>query len=226
MLVNTFAIGFDVKTNDYKVVSMSLDLGRDGLLKGSLVQVYSLRSDSWRIIHRGDDFPIAWIDICVNVVHNRGMCLWIGGPPSKPAVIFYVDLMGELYGTMSLPKENSSVRAQSLAFVNDKVTYIKCKLGEPCNFYEIWTMNEFGVNESWSRTYKLDDSFVPRVGISFANLLNNGKFILTKKLQEGFWENELSLLDVITEEEKLLNIQDAHTVTSYSESLVSLKRTT
>ncbi|KAL5710825.1 hypothetical protein ACHQM5_021339 [Ranunculus cassubicifolius] len=68
---------FDVSTNDYKVVRIIVFEGGTSFKKqNSQVEVYSLSTDSWEIIHKDVLLP-------PNIVHQiraarNGMCFWFG----------------------------------------------------------------------------------------------------------------------------------------------------
>ncbi|XP_048134315.1 F-box/kelch-repeat protein At3g23880-like [Rhodamnia argentea] len=151
--------GFDARSNDYKIVRLRHYPGR--VRKEELVaQIYSLSTDSWRILE------------------YEGTDVWARGPPAvffngslhwfllKFNDLHYVyssilsfDVAHEVFDEMALPEELCCMNlVLSVAVVNGLLAVlISCKeevrYGESCS---VWVMREYGVPESWTKLYTFE----------------------------------------------------------------------
>ncbi|XP_030445750.1 F-box/kelch-repeat protein At3g23880-like [Syzygium oleosum] len=111
--------------DDFKVVSISFYFGAHPDCHSSEAQIYSLRSNSWKKI--GNSFP-SWLDknLGHQVVFQNFIC-WCP----------YACVDGQIVTPLVLldTVEDASARNPS----------------SQC--YEVWTMKEFGVTESWTKLY-------------------------------------------------------------------------
>lgn len=230
---HVFALGFDRKTKDYKIVRVILEHFPYLLFelhRNSVVEVYSKRSNAWRTIHNGKDFPITWIEDYRTAACNNEICVWIGSAPSSRGYnarsllgnrsFFYFDLGNEVYGIVPAPKTllNPPGDDSVLAFVGEKFCLVKCysspdtseySLVSDCTpspfVYEIWVMDEFGKKESWNKVYRVEQPLqLLKCTDMISSLSNNGQFIVKAMVDKSSHERRLYLLDLVTLQEFLL----------------------
>ncbi|GJX80866.1 F-box associated domain containing protein [Tanacetum coccineum] len=144
-----YGFGYDSVTDDYKVVTISyfhnyyLIAPHDNMI----VHVYSLNSNTWRQV---SDSPYR-LDYgnLLNGVYVNGFLHWIANNGSHGIIVAF-----------SLSDEKfSEVASPGLSNEGDIRMSDDCKLvsvGEKLAIYieitgEIWLMNEYGVNESWTK---------------------------------------------------------------------------
>lgn len=220
------AFGIDVKTNDFKVMKIFTLLSRKYGLLDNQIEVYSLRNDCWKIIHKNKVLPFlktCYFDVispCAN-----GKCFWIRRGNHSPNLITF-DFTDEVFGTMSLPEgAHDPSDPCKLDIYDDKLIYIK--LGDDYNRFEwgnrleIWMLCEDGLKESWSKIFMLEPYLPMDRMISPVGLSKNGGYFICKKFDRNF-ELKLYLYNLHTQEGKFLQ-SDAHQVVRYNPSLISLK---
>lgn len=219
-------IGFDPKTNDYKVVFL-----KDCIYPTRVRQaaVYRVSSNSWKKLN---DPLLSHATVhrrsCITDTYVNGNVHWLafeGDPSRKDGYILSFDMVGEVFAKIKLPDsricedEYDSVFAvgnESLSLIVYPMTphypmetsYTKC--------FDVWVMQEYGNDSSWTKQFTIGPiAFVERL----LGFWRNGEFLLedgwgytssyepsTQKMEKLFFD-ECQLLD--------------HTCI-YSESLVSV----
>ncbi|KAL5709528.1 hypothetical protein ACHQM5_020208 [Ranunculus cassubicifolius] len=238
------AFGFDVKSMDYKVVRIILF---DYNILDNQVEVYSLATDSWRIIHRNIVFPVTAFrgrDPKNPRIVWKGKCFWFGSGP-RPDMLLSFDLGDEVFGSMPLPENykcNSPGFTSSflLDSLHDKLALITVIADPsvilPYNFphippyefhnanchFEIWVLQEYGVKESWVKLYTIGplDYLLP------ARFSKNEEFLFFTKYTPEDIDGKLCLYNLFTQEVKILSAEEAYwrevEFIPYDESLVSI----
>ncbi|GAB4843487.1 hypothetical protein Ancab_013448 [Ancistrocladus abbreviatus] len=161
--VHNFGIGFDPKTNDYKVVVVAwFALQRSGHWT---VRVYSLRANSWRSIHNRGFFKWRFFNQNANFFRNGsrdfdvvGMPSWNGrmfnwlgrGPCCSPKrFLITFDMSDEVFLETPLPQgcgyghylvEQQSHTPRVFGFSSAS-----------CDTIDVWSLNEYGKNGSWAK---------------------------------------------------------------------------
>jgi F-box interacting protein len=212
-----FGFGFDPKANDYKVVRI--------LNFSSLkceVEVYSLRTDSWRVINqslnptyrvRSPRFPSY-----SNGVHHWWACD-LCNRDSRFLLSF--DMSNEVFQETPFPPliERSPLFPlfEDIAVINDSVALVSVYYGREVKCYDIWVMNECGVKGSWTKLF----TFGPLPLISRLLELREGGLVLLRN--ENGW---LVVFDPIKREQRDLGIygNSFQVVNSFTETLVLLNR--
>ncbi|KAF9599802.1 hypothetical protein IFM89_001748 [Coptis chinensis] len=225
--LNTFlGFGFDIKSNDYKVVKlMFMEYAFTG--QTNQVEVYSLSTDSWRIIDVV--LPVSFIVSNPRTPYRDEIYCWLGKVESQEngsLVVSYLILSfnfnNEVFETMALPTTlMSNDGLMELAILRENLACIN-RVG--CNtegwHFEIWMMNEFGIKESWTKLHTVGP--FPKSGqIGFSK---KGEFLLLLNYKR------LCLYDLFTQEEKNLGVGAGPfsrvlkelKVVLYRESLVSI----
>ncbi|KAF9612235.1 hypothetical protein IFM89_038657, partial [Coptis chinensis] len=228
-------IGFDVKTNEYKVVRILLD----DLNHTCRVEVYSLSTDSWRIINT--DLPCDCFFSDPKAPLKSEIYCWLVRISNQTQdycdSILTFDFSNELFGTIPLP-DVCSIRydvGSQLDIISGKIACICRKFSpvssdtESCSSHnsnstchlDIWVLDKYGVKESWTKLYTIG----PFSMFSPMGVLKNGELILLAN------NHGLFLCNPLTQEIKNIQVQgrpiqsqwSLH-VASYKESLVSIEK--
>ncbi|GKA47854.1 F-box associated domain containing protein [Tanacetum coccineum] len=217
-----YGFGYDSVTDDYKSVAISFEdynclfrrYHRDD--KMTLVNVYSLKSNTWRQV---TDLPYGH-GKCLSLfgVFVNGFLHWIvKNRSNKSLVIVAFSLADEKFSEVPLPK-----------FCNDvgiMMSNTDCKLvdlGEKLAIFfqtegEIWLMNEYGVNEYWTKIVVHGFNEIPMVRPML--FYDNGKLVfvtcdlmITYDLQERAFCKSSAIVS---------NVKLFMVISAYVESLVS-----
>ncbi|KAL0787444.1 hypothetical protein Bca101_003690 [Brassica carinata] len=139
----TLGFGFDDLTDDYKVVKLVAD--GDNVLKSS---VYSLKSDSWRWIR---DLSYEHKDCFSSGVTLRGAVHWVFANENQRVVLAF-DFKTEEFREMLLPGEAEDCGHSYRNFVVGVTNGCLCLVNSCYEVHDdVWVMNEYGVESSWSR---------------------------------------------------------------------------
>ncbi|GJT82925.1 F-box associated domain containing protein [Tanacetum coccineum] len=129
--------GYDSVSDDYKVVHIS------GL--NSCVDVYSVRTNTWKLVsHSSYDYYKTWLGVFVN-----GFLHWIVKNHSKPVIVAF-SLADEKLSELLPPNLYNEVdmvshRYTKLVALGDKLAIFNEVKGD------VWLMNEYGVQKSWTK---------------------------------------------------------------------------
>ncbi|XP_075643139.1 F-box/kelch-repeat protein At3g23880-like [Castanea sativa] len=164
------AIGFDLRTDDYKVVRIayqSIDIRYEGA-KPPLVEIYSVSEGSWRVTSGGDSYPPM---ITISNWHPRATSLngavyfaandW---GDAQSSIVLSFDLGDEVFRLISLPNGKFGLDADISTLVFNGLLSLICyehqHMGEYYMFSvrrcSVWVMKECGVVDSWQFTIDLD----------------------------------------------------------------------
>ncbi|KAM7497630.1 hypothetical protein LguiA_022044 [Lonicera macranthoides] len=191
------ALGFNPKTNDYKVVNIGSERMGDGS-HCSEVRVYSVKEGSWRRISA----PAPACDIVrtmsSNVVIN-GSLYWIANHgvsrtsdfrAISPRNLFdtvddiainsimVFDTVEEVFRMIMLPKSLASAVTPNLRLmvIGGSLSVIQCE--KFLILRSIWVMKKDGDVESWSEKYSFDSDLGFRKMLGFRE---NGELVLSNK---------------------------------------------
>ncbi|KAM7519341.1 hypothetical protein LguiB_018303 [Lonicera macranthoides] len=121
-------------TNDYKVVRVVYDESRRGYKAPTKVEVYELTTGSWRNVNVGD-FPYIVTQHSPQAL-LKSVVHWIEHNPNKDKQCLQIARFGE------------SVSLVHRAY----------------NSSDIWVMNEYGVGNSWTKLFTIDDPGRDKIG--------------------------------------------------------------
>ncbi|XP_026420419.1 F-box/kelch-repeat protein At3g06240-like [Papaver somniferum] len=150
--IKGYGFGYDSKSDDYKFVCITTDFN----CNLSAVQIYSLKSDSWKQVKRNLNIP--WLlplrtDLQYAVFCN-GALHWQTSSSSKELIA--LGMTDELIGGIS-PPENSNFDEDP-----DDTTRIGMLDGCLSMLYssttlgiEVWLMKDYGEKESWTKIYSI-----------------------------------------------------------------------
>ncbi|XP_057432772.1 F-box/kelch-repeat protein At3g06240-like [Lotus japonicus] len=184
---NTFfhvahGFGFDPKTNDYKVVNIVV--GAYFFLKEYeklSVQVYSLRSDSWKEVNVG--VLARYIAKSMFNAYLNGAYHWLAESDNVEFVLCF-GMSDDVFWKMNIPQVISQednnkfyIRHSNIVVLNDRVGYVREHIRSEFHF-EIWMMNEYGVEGSWVRMFNLARGPCPEILLEFWNKDDEDIFVL------------------------------------------------
>ncbi|KAK8492211.1 hypothetical protein V6N13_056680 [Hibiscus sabdariffa] len=221
--VDSVGFGLDSNTGDYKVIQfvklVTLDFDDDYPGFESAVELYSLKTDSWKEI----PFTCAFLDgynLCNSYVN--GICYWYarytGPPPEYKPFIFSFDMAGEKLSTFPFPEFGGPLDYycfQLLEFNGSLgITIYPCQ--GPEKSFDLWVMNG---ECTWTKHLFIES--IPGVERPLGFWKNGDLFLETS-------DHQLVLFDHHTGELKRLGINTflcSMRVVAYAESLVPINGT-
>lgn len=226
-----FGFGFDVKTNDYKVVRIfwtKLILGR--ITEANQVDLYSLSSDSWKHV----DTVVPRVMIYPNShpkTDAKGIYCWSSWlGPSRGMLSF--DLSHEVFQVTPYPPAEEH-NPEYLCVLRESIAIIYFPTASPeedlnLRIY-VWNAGHGGITGSWTKIYSvpyglLDSSNYSMTSPQFGLVSDScGDFAILNI------DRELVLFNLATQEIKRLGVQLRRGVNQvlvqvliYKESLVSV----
>ncbi|XP_059645948.1 F-box protein CPR1-like [Cornus florida] len=152
-----YGLGYDSVSDDYKLVRIVQFYGIDHDSFDSEVKVYSLKSNSWRRIQ---DFPYYLLYKRVNAAVVNGALHWVVSrkPESDTAnLIAAFDLGVEEYRLVPQPDYLDKDFHMNVGVLGGCL-YVMCNyVGERV---DIWVMKEYGVKESWTKLFSVEQPSV------------------------------------------------------------------
>ncbi|XP_058187811.1 F-box protein At3g07870-like [Rhododendron vialii] len=161
--------GFDHYTNDYKVVKFGyLDPEFKTWLIDETIEIYELSTDSWREVYA--ESPVKYGFHCTYscCASWNGDFYWYASCPGRGASIMMFSMTDEGFNELSVPEvcllDDYSER--KLFILNDSLALVLYPRGwvpsliPPVDFsfekcFDIWVMDEHGVEVSWTWTKKI-----------------------------------------------------------------------
>ncbi|KAL3650258.1 hypothetical protein CASFOL_006661 [Castilleja foliolosa] len=187
-----YGIGYDCDADDYKVVVIDIiDYLYDDDDQESLMQthVYSLKSDSWRIMIE-EEIPFEfWTLHCLQGVFLNGALHWISGTTDYMIIGF--DIGTEKYSfQLKLPDNLPQLRGERLKLdAFGECLFLSCKYkvsyeyGEPHQL-GAWVMNDYGAEGSWIHLFSIN---VNTYYIRLVAYLKNKKQVLLQYYYGFVW---------------------------------------
>ncbi|KAM7515379.1 hypothetical protein LguiA_004962 [Lonicera macranthoides] len=222
---HSIGFGFVPTTNDYKVVRVVYDESPCGYKAPTEVGVYELTTGSWRNVNVGD-FPYV-VRLHSPQALLKSVVHWIGHNPNKVggsfgSVIISFDLTNEELGVLMVPTSLQDKRCLQIARFGESVSLVHCAY----NSSVIWVMNEYGVGNSWTKLFTIDDPGRDKIG-KVLHFRENGDILFVRQLDDFmFGQGDLVSYDPKSKQIKDLGLH-GHTnlfyVVTYMESLILLK---
>lgn len=158
-----FALGYDSKHDDYKVVRVvQAAHDRDNGRFSSETVIYSLKSNSWK---KAADFPYllprhtsrwgVYLNGALHTVIKNG---------SKPEMILAFDLGKEEHYELPMPKCCGGGRDGGFASAEVLGGFLAAVVPGKKKSSEIWLMKEYGVKKSWMKLLQFDPPISERCG--------------------------------------------------------------
>ncbi|XP_026429335.1 F-box protein CPR1-like [Papaver somniferum] len=208
-------LGYDCKSEDYKLVTV-----RDSY-KCFLVEVYSLKSNSWKSFKTIQRYRLGTHYVTYSGVLLNGALHW----PGEPGTLVSMNISQEGFEVLELPITHG-YDFMSIGVLEGCLCVLSDHVDET---FEVWVMQEYGVPESWTKLYAIK---FPRREyhssmVELLASLKNGK-ILFKNEPIPDVKNSVFLYDPQCRTARQLNITGLNDgeAFSYFESLVSLKPST
>ncbi|OIT38664.1 f-box protein cpr30 [Nicotiana attenuata] len=127
------------------------------------VEIYSLKSDSWKEI---DGFQCGKIHSCLGKLVN-GKLHWIttgGHPGNNDGVIIFIDLADKKWVTLEQPCHGEGEFYFKLGVLGSDLSVFRTYQS---TWADVWIMKEYGVKESWAKIYTIKfDEDIPKHGRS------------------------------------------------------------
>ncbi|KAI9070450.1 hypothetical protein K1719_047587 [Acacia pycnantha] len=143
-----FGFGIDPVTKDYKVVRFG-NLTFEGR-EHPPVEVYNLSTDSWRTVDTVVPAYIRGFPRCR--AYLNGFYHWICVDFNDRGILFF-DFSKELFGRIQLHPEIAHVLESIVAVIDEKLACVVAPYNMIYYGFEIWVMNEYGVESSWSEKF-------------------------------------------------------------------------
>ncbi|KAH6764701.1 hypothetical protein C2S51_015950 [Perilla frutescens var. frutescens] len=158
----SYGLGYDSVGNDYKI--LKIDYRREAEAQAEL---YSLRSDSWRMIQ-----PFPRKNMSKSASFVSGKLHWLVGGGSKlNSLIISFDLSTEKYGEVALPEfdggdnytlDTTILRGMLSVYVNDRNN----------GSFVLWVMEDYESDKSWTKELDINYGHIlPRAFSTYWNPL-------------------------------------------------------
>ncbi|XP_026384765.1 F-box protein CPR1-like [Papaver somniferum] len=163
-----YSFGYDHKSDNYKLVKA--EFLQDGFVElpptseedVHAAEIYSLESDSWRIIETIPYHMLRYVPYdSVSGVLVNGVRHWLAKRKYltkglKEDFIVSFDFSDERFKQMQLPKSfqnKTAWRPLWTVGVLEECLCVVRHVWEPCIQVEIWVMQDYGVQESWTKRF-------------------------------------------------------------------------
>lgn len=205
-LFEIVGFGFDAESRDYKVVKMHKlmkDINSTRPSAHIVVEVYSLRTNSWKTVTTDLPHSTAITDLNENNgVFCNGMYSWtanVGTGFGLRGEIVSFDMSEEVITRTHMPNDicvstsptpTPSSNINCLLVFKESLAVVNCDRQNGQNFtaYDIWVLGQYGVKESWSKRFRF---------ANFCGFASIERFM-------GFWKVEKVLVQSSYGEELLL----------------------
>ncbi|XP_026384766.1 F-box protein CPR1-like [Papaver somniferum] len=157
------ALGYDHSTDDYKLVIGTVEPPES---KDTLVQVYSLASNSWK---PGQTVPLKF-HMQKHGVFVNGKFHWLVTPQVK-YFLLSLDISDESFKEMQLSEELLE-KSKDLYMILGVLEGLLCVLFTSYvngnrTHCEVWEMLDYGVEESWTRRHIITHEHITNSFIAF-----------------------------------------------------------
>ncbi|KAH0730049.1 hypothetical protein KY289_001237 [Solanum tuberosum] len=155
--------GIDLTMNDYKFVrinEISSDPYKDPCVRGNKVEVYDLNIDIWREeYYEEEKLPTVFWSPCSELFY-KGVSHWFASGDGE--VILCFDMSTDTFRNIKMPHTCffPNGMCYGLVILNDSLTLIcyrdpTCDIDPLTDVIDIWTMKDYGVNDSWIMGYTI-----------------------------------------------------------------------
>lgn len=186
-----YGFGYDNAADDYKIVRV--------LVKEFMV--YSLRTDSWKIMKRRGKLKLSrdHNGDCV-LVNNR--LHWKLETDDDILCILSFDLHDEEWSEVPMPNlSHASINVSlssslGLGVLDGSLCVLSSGFSNDEDYTDVWMMREYGVEESWTKVYRFPYFGLKPLGscskdgreILFSKGYGDGVFIWNSELKMTMWE--------------------------------------
>ena len=179
--------GFDIKTNDYKVVMIlnADDYSNPELTflerkNFNIAEVYCLSTNSWKKVHAW--VPDKFVSYNRHRTYTKGMFSWCGhcSDDYLPCILSF-DMSNELFLRTTIPDDSAvgycHYSWRRFFVLNELVSVVifieDIEQSESC--IHIWSLPEFGVRDSWTKLFTIGP--LMRIDRPFGFLKNNSMLL-------------------------------------------------
>ncbi|KAI3443938.1 hypothetical protein Pfo_000603 [Paulownia fortunei] len=144
-------LGFAPEIDDYKILWIPSPIMRTPDDDEITVWVYSLRSDSWKMVEVLPYACLLWPPTSIN-----GCMHWITSNQTTEDRIIAIDLYSDCLQGLDLPFSfHCSIdNFIALAVINGSLsTVISLEVESRSRHYEVWIMTKYGVQDSWTKNF-------------------------------------------------------------------------
>ncbi|KAA8543883.1 hypothetical protein F0562_021940 [Nyssa sinensis] len=177
---SVFGFGFSSRTNQYKVVRVIYQnqnprRGKSGLAR-SVAQVHTLGTRSWRTIQKS---PLLLCNASYTTFLNVVIHWLLGDHPDSSDLICCFDVRDEEFGSVSPPWTDYFDKDRSIMSMGVLGESL-CICDTSFNSIDIWVMNEYGVQESWTKHFQinLEIDYYPTFICEPIKYLTNGELVV------------------------------------------------
>ncbi|KAK9699874.1 hypothetical protein RND81_08G201000 [Saponaria officinalis] len=159
-----FGFGYDSGSDDYKLLRIIECYGEHERFYRE-VRVYSLRSNSWKIVEDKFDY---YPHQRMNGVHINGLLYFALSDENGVPFATCLDLRTENFSVFDMFKYETSFDIRDFILLELKgcfavmANYWKYDLDTQFGCADLWVMKENGKKESWVRLFRISD--LPRIG--------------------------------------------------------------
>ncbi|KAL2475607.1 F-box protein CPR30 [Abeliophyllum distichum] len=155
-----YGFGYDSATDDYKVIRM-ITAHTDGITDSSLVELYSLKSDSWKRFEAlvGHSFRNGYGILVGGALH------WLRNKSynteNREYMIVSFDLTKEEFNFLPHPELSGKFTWMNLGNYQDCLSLF-CRADEAPDEAadsEIWVMKDLGIKESWTKVFNVNNTY-------------------------------------------------------------------
>ncbi|GKU99611.1 hypothetical protein SLEP1_g12431 [Rubroshorea leprosula] len=216
--LESVGLGYDSRTNDYKILAVSNVLYDEGVLQ---VEVYSLRHDSWRRLADAQAFYRLTTQRAMTFLNGN---LHFAAFRSGRDLILGFDMGEEVFREIMLP-DRMSLRNFGVWACQDLLSVMLLGANDDLH---IWVMKEYGIVQSWTQlsTVNLGDFKSPR-RLGFRNNGHVFLGVVNLHFQEEDIAGRMVSQDLKSQEFQDLKIDGRHDcffIDSYVESLILLNK--
>lgn len=139
-----YGFGYDNVNDDYKVVRLISSV--------KVIEIYSLRSDSWKKYH---DFPVDIPKQSPFGVFVNSTMHWLHLIKENDENIRFsivgIDLRTDQFRFIEVPTDLSANHIpKNLGVLDDYLVLFSCSKIKTSNNIHVWIMNHYGMNEKWT----------------------------------------------------------------------------
>lgn len=148
-------MGNDPFTDDFKVIRIwKVDTyGNGGVYSTNWVEEYALSTDSWTMLNDTNAGHFLFGIDCFALCFKRTYYWWAFNREDRSSIILALNMGDEVFQRVPMPHQIdiSEPDGRSLAVWNDSISLICCANHGLTTSIDIWAMDGFGAEGSWTR---------------------------------------------------------------------------
>lgn len=179
--------GYDVGSDDYKLVRIHVFKYPVYHIEAT---VYGLKVNLWRRIKNIKSFPYSWANNSNggNGAFVNGSLHWLANQNQDAKIndlILAFDLTIETFYPTPMPSFGNEGGGELCGvYVLKGCLSLLCKYSEP-RAWDLWVMKEYGVKDSWTKLFTLNENGCPVVPLAFSS--SGDKVLFQKNIKDLCW---------------------------------------